>query len=41
MKNGITWVALDASKKRHAVAVLEPGRREPREFMVLNETKAA
>ncbi len=40
MEKGITWVALDASKKRHAVAVLDPGNREPREFMVLNESKA-
>lgn len=40
MVKDITWVALDASKKRHAVAVLEPGSREPREFMVPNESKA-
>lgn len=40
MDKAITWVALDASKKRHAVAVLDPGSREPREFMVPNESKA-
>ena len=40
MVKGITWVALDASKKRHAVALLEPGSRELREFMVPNESKA-
>ena len=40
MSEGITWVGLDASKKRHAVAVLDPGSKEPREFMVANELRA-
>ncbi|MCK4413547.1 MAG: hypothetical protein KAY32_08390 [Candidatus Eisenbacteria sp.] len=37
MRETITWVALDASKKRYAVVVLEP---EPREFMAINEARA-
>lgn len=40
MRKNITWVALDASKKRHAVAVRDPGSEEFREFMVVNESKA-
>jgi transposase len=40
MKDSITWVAMDTSKKRHAVAILEPGAREPREAEIPNEAGA-
>ena len=39
MAKDITWVALDAHKKKHAVAVLAPGK-EIQEFTVANEAKA-
>jgi transposase len=40
MSECITWVALDTSKRKHAVAVLDPGVKEPREMMVVNEPRA-
>ena len=40
MSECITWVALDTSKKKHAVAVLDPGAKEARESSVVNEAKA-
>jgi transposase len=40
MKKGITWVALDTSKKKHVVAILDPGAREPRELSVANEPRS-
>ena len=40
MAEGITWVALDAHKKKHAVAVLDPGSERPREFSIPNEVRA-
>lgn len=40
MKKGITWVALDTSKKKHVVAILDPGSREPREGSLPNEARA-
>jgi transposase len=39
MRKGITWVALDTSKERHAVAILEPEAREPREASLPNEAR--
>jgi transposase len=39
MAQSITWVAIDAAKKKHAVAVLSPGQ-ELQEFVVPNEAKA-
>lgn len=39
MGQAITWVGVDAAKKRHAVAVLDPRSRAPREFMVTNEPR--
>ena len=40
MSEGITWVALDTSKKKHVGVVLEPGTRTPREFSIPNERRA-
>jgi len=40
MRETITRVALDASKKRYAVVVLEPEPQGPREFMAINEARA-
>lgn len=40
MRQDITWVGLDTSKKEHAVAVLDPGSEEPRTSTVKNESKA-
>jgi transposase len=39
MAQDITWVAMDTAKKKHAVAVLAPGK-EIQEFAVPNEAKA-
>ena len=40
MRQDITWVGLDTSKKDHAVAVLDPGSDEPRTSTVNNEPVA-
>lgn len=40
MKNGITWVAMDTSKKKHVIAILDPGSEEIRETVIRNESKA-
>lgn len=40
MSECITWVVLDTSKRKHAVAVLDPGAKEPRESSVVNEPRA-
>ncbi|MEJ2151025.1 MAG: IS110 family transposase [Chloroflexota bacterium] len=40
MGKDITWVALDTSKRKHVVAILDPGAREPRGGSLLNEGRA-
>jgi transposase len=40
MGKGITWVGLDTSKKKHAVAILDPEAREARELSIPNEPRA-
>ena len=40
MGQDITWVGLDTSKREHAVAILDPDSREPRETLVRNQPKA-
>jgi transposase len=40
MRQDITWVALDTSKKKHVVAVLDPGSDEVREWTIPNEIRA-
>ena len=40
MSENITWVALDTSKKSHAVAILDPGSQKPRESVLANEVRA-
>lgn len=35
-----TWVALDTSKKKHAIAYLRPGARQPEEGSLSNEGRA-
>ena len=40
MDKRTTWVGMDTSKKKHVVAVLDPGSEEVREWTVPNEARA-